>query len=212
MLTPFGNDCVFVAGEPALLLARGESAWRELIRGSGLVGLKMPRLRFLVTSWRRGGHRFDLDNLVDPVLAVVGAPPSERRSVWATVHVAREPGVEIKEQEPPPPPVDAATVHLAAPPRRSVRTDVCLPELIDYVPLGVDEPCGCSLVLGRDTGGITFGFEGPVKPTIDALWPLLGGTAHAPADHRIQDLRVAYDPAMTGVSVALWALQAQDGR
>lgn len=37
----------------------------------------------------RGGNRFDLDNLVDPVLSVVGALPPLRRSVWATVDRAR---------------------------------------------------------------------------------------------------------------------------
>ncbi|MCZ7537262.1 MAG: hypothetical protein M5T61_16045 [Acidimicrobiia bacterium] len=46
-----------------------------------------------------------------------------------------------------------------------------------------------------------------MKPTIDALWPLLGGAAHAPADHRIQDLRVCVDDTV-GVEVAVWELES----
>jgi hypothetical protein len=62
------------------------------------------------------------------------------------------------------------------------------------------------LTLGVDTPGLVFGFEGPIKPTIDAMWPLLGGAAHSPADHPIRDLRVRTNPSATGVIVALWPL------
>jgi hypothetical protein len=176
------------------------------VRAVGKAGLQNPRLRFVVSSWRRGGHRFDLDNLVDPVLAVVGAPVAERRSVWATVETAEQPGVAISERPPPPAPPHATKVHLAAPPRRSVRAVDRLAELVHVTQLGSDEPCGCSLTLGADTGGLIFGFDGPIKPTVDALWPLLGGTSHAPADHRVRELRVMVDPSATGISATLWLL------
>lgn len=197
----------FVDGEPALLLSRSEREWREAVRGCGLAELHTPRLRFVVSSWRRYGNRFDLDNLVDPVLGVVGARPSELQSVWATVEVGAVPGVEIQEAPAPPAPASAVTVHLATAPRRSVRTADRLAEFVGHHPVGDDDPCGCSIVLGPDTAGIVFGFEGPVKPTIDALWPLLGGAAHAPADHRIQDLRVRMNGAALGVEVAVWPLE-----
>ena len=49
--------------------------------------------------------------------------------------------------------------------------------------------------------------EGPVKPLIDALWPVLGGTSHAPADHRIRDLRVTRSASPGGgAEVAVWKL------
>jgi hypothetical protein len=208
MLTP-ADDEAFVAGEPALLLARDERAWRELVNSCGLVGLRRPRLRFVVSSWRRGGHRFDLDNLVDPVLGVVGAPARDRQSVWATVETGPEPGVAISEQTPPAAPTHATAVHLGGPPQRSLRTMERLAELVDHIQLGADEPCGCALTLGTDTRGLVFGFKGPIKPTIDALWPLLGGVAHAPSDHRIQDLRVTTDATSKGISVALWLLDTE---
>lgn len=201
-----GSPSVFVAGEPALLLSRGEAAWREAVRCCGVTALTDVRLRFVVRSWHRGGNRFDLDNLVDPVLTVVAAAPPLRRSTWASVETGDDPGVEISATAPPPPPPNATTVHLPSAPHRSVRTPERLAELADHVPIGSDEACGCALTLGNDTPGLVFGFEGPIKPTIDALWPLLGGAAHSPADHRIRDLRVTVDERLTGVSVALWPL------
>ena len=178
----------------------------SLCSSCGLAALKRPRLRFVVSAWSRGGNRFDLDNLVDPVLAVVGAPAADLHSVWATVETGPAPGVAISEQIPPSAPAHSTTVHLAGPPQRSVRTMERLAELVEHVQLGTEEPCGCALTLGVDTRGLVFGFEGPIKPTIDALWPLLGGAAHAPSDHRIQDLRVTTDRAGTGISVDLWIL------
>lgn len=203
---------VFVPGEPALLLTAREQKWRAAVQGCGLSGLSSMRLRFVVSSWRRRGHPFDLDNLVDPVIAEVAAPPAQRRSLWATVEVGVAPGVGITSGPPPPTPGDALRVHLRNPPRRSARTEDRLAELVDAVVLGTEEACGCALVLGGDTKGLVFGFEGPVKPTLDALWPLLGGTAHRPADHRITDLRVQLNPGANGIAVALWPLVRDAGR
>ncbi|MHB1447006.1 MAG: hypothetical protein ACYCZV_15325 [Acidimicrobiales bacterium] len=160
----------------------------------------------MVGSWLRGGHRFDLDNLVDPVLGAVGLPVAERASVWATVAVGATSGVAIATDVPPDPPADAIALHIAAPPTRSVRREERLAELAEAIALEGDGAVGCYLTLGADTRGLIFGFEGPIKPTIDALWPLLGGTARAPADHRIRDLRVRRDPEGRGIAVALWPM------
>jgi hypothetical protein len=99
----------FVAGEPALVLSRGEEAWRDAVRCCGITALTDIRLRFVVGSWQRGGNRFDLDNLVDPVLPVVAAAPHQRRSTWATVETGDEPCVEISAAAPPPAPRYATT-------------------------------------------------------------------------------------------------------
>jgi len=202
----YDSGVVFVSGEPALLLTSRESAWREAVRTSGATNLLRPHLQFVVSGWRRGGNLFDLDNLVDPVLAVVGAPAARRRSVWATVSVGADPGVTIGEADAPDPPDEAITITLAALPRRSVRTDLTLAELQGASPLAGEGPVGCEMVLGTAAGPITFGFEGPIKPTIDALWPVLGGGPHRPHDHRIHDLRV--NLAEGAVSrISLWALR-----
>jgi hypothetical protein len=178
---------MFVEGEPALLLSSGDRAWRQLVADAGISGQSAVSLRFVVSSWLRGWNTFDLDNLIDPVIAAVAGPVAQS-SVWATVDVGDVPGVFIGTAMPPPSPADSIRFHVSDPPRGSVRTTTVLPEREGAEVLGSDEPIGCSLVLGADTTGIVFGFNGSIKPTIDALWPVLGGAAHRPADHRVRDL------------------------
>lgn len=199
---------VFVGGEPALLLTGRERTWREAVRASGVKALVRPRLQFIVSGWRRGGNHFDIDNLVDPVLGAVGAPASRLQSVWATVSVGPEPGVAIDEADVPPLPRDAVTITVRELPRRSVRTAMMLPQLEGLSLLFADEPLGCWVRLGTTAGPITFGFEGPIKPTIDSLWPVLGGGPHRPHDHRIRDLRVSLTSGAAS-EISLWALQAR---
>jgi hypothetical protein len=196
---------VFVQGEPAVLWGSNERGWREAVRAAGISGLKTVALEFVVSAWRRFGNTFDLDNLVDPVLDVVGAR-GELESVWATVAVGATPGVRITEAAPPQPPADAVTFVIARPPRKSVRALTALPELTEAIVLGTDGPLGCHLALGPAAGPLLFGFEGPIKPTIDALWPVLGGVSTRPADHRIRDLRVRLDPSCVGAVVSIWLL------
>lgn len=172
----------------------------------------MVSLQFIVSSWLRGGNTFDLDNLIHPVIAAMGSPEQAQTSVWATIEVGDVPGVDIGERVPPPSPPGSVRFHLADPPRRSVRSNEILAELGDAQILGEDEPVGCSLVLGADVSGIVFGFEGVIKPTIDSLWPVLGGAAHSPSDHRIRDLRVRTDPSIRGLDVALWLSPVEAAR
>lgn len=121
----------------------------------------------MVSGWRRGGQLFDLDNLVDPVLAVVGAPGAQLGSVWATV-VGTEPGLFIDEDAPPGPPTAATRIVVGDVPRRSVRTGAVLRRPASVPSLPGDGPVGCELRLGVTAGPVRLGFEGPVKPTIDA--------------------------------------------
>lgn len=145
------------AGPPALArqgcMARGNPRLRP-----HRPSLTAPPLRRHVVAARR--EPFDLDNLVDPVLAAIGARPSERTSLWASVELGHDPGVSITDAQPPPAPAPAVPVKLASAPRGSIRTTEPLAELVEHTPLGTDEPCGCSLILGADTEGVVFGFEG----------------------------------------------------
>lgn len=198
---------VFVTGRPALLLTSGEKAWIETVGQFGVTDLSAPRLRFVVDAWLRGGNRFDLDNLVDPVLKVVGA--GRLTSLWAVVELGSEPGVEISEGPPPPAPSTAMCIRLSSVPTRSDKANPAFAELEAVEALVGNEALGCRIALGADTAGIVFGFNGPVKPTIDGLWPLLGGTLGRPADHRIRDLRIELDPDLRGAEVSLWPLNTR---
>ncbi|MBX3003127.1 MAG: hypothetical protein KF828_04155 [Anaerolineales bacterium] len=182
---------MFVEGEPQTLLSAGEKRWRAILANRGIQPWPDLRLRFVVGAWKRRGHFFDLDNLVSPVLDAIGSKLSERESIWATVELGDKPGVEITNGSPPPSPIGGLRVVLKNPPLRSIRTSKPLLELVEANLFGEpSQPCGCEIRIGMNASGIAFGFEGPIKPTIDALWPLLGGTFKSPADHRVRDLRL----------------------
>lgn len=198
---------MFIEGEPQTLLSTREKMWRAAVLNSHIQAGPELRLRFVVSAWKRRGHSFDLDNLVSPVLDVIGCEVQSRKSVWATVELGQPSGVEVTSASPPLPPADSLKFSFANPPLRSVRVAEPLIELLGVQLLGEgDAPCACEIRVGGNTPGLAFGFEGPIKPTIDALWPLLGGTHTRPADHRIRDLRVMQAPEISGVQVALWLL------
>jgi len=121
-------------------------------------------------------------------------------SVWASVAVGSEPGVWIDEADPLPPPVGAVVVTIAVLAHGSIRTTRQLQELAGVAQLHGSGPVGCELLLGRTAGPITFGFEGPIKPTIDCFWPVLGGEPHRPHDHRIRDLGVGRRPGLVSTN------------
>lgn len=198
---------MFIQGEPQTLLSAREKLWRAAITDSKVEVWPELRLRFVVGGWKRRGHPFDLDNLVSPVLDAIGIEVSQRKSIWATVELGEPSGVQITSESPPPSPSDCMRLLLENPPLRSIRIVEPLVELTGASFLGeLSAPCGCEIRVGGNTSGLAFGFEGPIKPTIDALWPLLGGTFRSPADHRIRDLRVVLAPEARGIQVALWLL------
>jgi hypothetical protein len=148
--------------------------------------------------------------MASPVLSVVAGAVE---SVWVTVSEGETEGVAISDTPAPAPPPDAFEVLIAEPPTRSVRRDDSLPELTDVVAIGVDEPVGLHLTINRPTAAIgDFKFEGPVKPLIDALAPLLGGVQGRPHDHRVRDLRVVRGSGSDGsATVAVWLLASPMG-
>lgn len=196
---------MFIAGEPAVFWGKGDKEWREVLRASGLRDITDVWLRFVVRSFRRRGNWFDLDNLVVPVVSIVGAPTL--KSLWATIEMGDLPGVHVEHELPPRPPDTSLHYALRTPPVSSVHSATRLAEFAEAVVFGTDEPVGCEIVLGPAVGPFVWGeFRGPVKSIIDSLWPLLGGTAGNQADHRIRDLRVHTDADRTGARVALWLL------
>jgi hypothetical protein len=199
------TSSVFIEGRAATLLGSGEAAWCETVRARRVALPAELRLRFVVDSWRRGGHLFDLDNLVDPVLQSASWPGEGFVSVWATVDVGEPIGVHVETGPLPALPADAVAAELLNPRVRSVRAAVADPGFDCFEVFSGDEPLGCELALGQDVAPIRFSFESPVKPAIDALWPVIGGRHDRPNDHRIRDLRVRLQ-AGNGIRLALWRL------
>jgi hypothetical protein len=164
-------------------------------------------LDFVVSSLKRGYNDFDLDNLAKPVLDAIGA---QAESVWVLVEVGNEPGLWVRDVAPPEPAPSTVTFYLARPPTASLRGVAALPELEQATPMGLpDQAVGASLRFDSAEAQIAnFDFSGPVKKVIDSLWPVLGGTAKSPADHRIRDLRITRGaaPGKIGVTISAWLL------
>ena len=170
--------------------------------------LAHPRLRFTRTdrSW------YDLDNLVYPVVSVLGCEECE--PIWAEVRRDEPEGVLITDQAPPPPPSnDVRSFYLARPSSSSVRERPRPIELSDALPFGEDELLGMSLMFDSENVRVgELSFEGPVKSLVDDLGPLFGmqlisGRLLA-KDYRVRELRISrgHAPSKIGVTVVLWFL------
>lgn len=197
----------FIGGRPALFLTSAERAWRETVGAVHLEALRHPRLAFTVASFRRGGQDFDIDNLTKPVLELVAPAPE---TVWVTVAVGEKEGVLIAEEEPPPPARADVALEVARPRRRSVRPLVPLGETSGMRAIEpLDAVVGLELAFDSQDEPIgDFGFNGPIKPLIDALGNVLGTYAAGPRDYRVKELRVRRGarPGSTGAQVKLWRL------
>lgn len=201
------TEPVFVEGHPALFLTRGERLWREAIRATGISTIAYPHMTFTVTSFRRGGQDFDIDNLAKPVLEIVSSNPT---TVWATVHEGERSGVLIEDAEPPTPGRIDLALDVPSPRRRSVNPLTPLAETNGMNVLGsADAPVGIELAFDAEGERIgDFGFEGPIKPLIDALGNVLGTYSAGPRDYRVKELRIRRRerPGSTGVQIRIWLL------
>jgi hypothetical protein len=177
-------------------------------------------MHFRVPSYQRRGHFFDMESLGYVVLASwrhdlsrsgpVKKPKFYRPdSVWLTMVAGSEDeqGVELAHESPPAPEPDTVVTDLviADPPRQSVRGAV-IPELITTLELSDAPWLGLDLTFGANVDIGEFGFNGPIKPLIDAMSPLLGRDSRGgPADHRLHDLRIRQGSQTDGtVRVRAW--------
>lgn len=197
---------IFVSGEPVLFLTNKEreQSWRARVLAAVPVPITQPYLAFRVGSFVRGGQPFDIDNLAEIVLDVVAEDPL---SVWVTVDVDAFPGVRIANASPPSVQAPVIDMHIAAPPRRSVKA-ASLPELQDAALLQ-PETATLGVELCFDSAATKIGqfdFGGPVKPFIDGLGPLFGSYANGPADHRVRELRITKGarPDGFGARLRVW--------
>jgi hypothetical protein len=218
-----------VAGLPATFATAGEKAWKNLIAvripapsmGGREVGLSA---RFVVPTLAPAGHPLDIDNLCEPLFSVLvnragwfgGARPNIR---WwsASKEEGAEYGCRIAVSSNLTPPLDKRLPLIegtyAGPWPRSAKA----PEVAEWsrtILLADDHfapsaALSCYLGFGSDRINIGNVATGVVKSFIDCLYPILGGGAGSPSDHRIDELTVA--KAVQGVAVdalllKFWAL------
>lgn len=194
-----------VSGEPPSFLTAPERAWKARIK-EAIPQFQLPpehgiRLLFVVTSWRRRGQFFDLDNIVKPVLDAISRPVAS--FVDAEVHLGQEARVEISIPTSPSRQV-LPIVWLSDLPRASIRRPDAHPALQVVSSFGTDGFLRVHLHVHEPDLITNFDFTGFVKPTIDRLWPLLGGTARAPGDHRIKHLIITRSSERpSGVSIGV---------
>jgi len=196
-----------IEGEPPTFRSPNEQAWQSAIRRVCPDSLKNPCLKFTVKSWLRNSNYFDLDNISKPVLDVVG---KEATSIWVAVDIGEPAGVVINDEIPPLlPELCEGPIHIANPPVQSRRQSDPLSELEGRKIIGSTEPLGLIIAVDSDEVQIAnFDFNGPIKPLIDKLGPLLGTDHQGVADHRIHEIRISKGHLFggKGVSIGLWFL------
>ncbi len=200
------NSAVFIDGEPVLSGGRGQDEWQKAIRFALTDPPLDPSLTFVVSSLKRRGHPFDLDNLVHPVLMVLDEPVD---TVSARLYVGKRPGLLIQDPPPDPPPSDCLrAIYVDSHSESSDRNRAGIPEIADDPVYGEHEGLGLSLEFDRSDIPIRRGWFGPTEAVVDDLTPWFGTYTKRQliADHRIRDLRITrgLNPARRGVRISLW--------
>jgi hypothetical protein len=216
-----------VAGVPAGF-ANGarEQRWKEALRGALTplpveIGSRALRLRFVLPPPAPGRPGSDLDNLLDPVLAVLvgelrwfgGVRPSIEASE-ATKERGAEPGCELELLAAPPssaaPQAPLLDALYEGPLPRS-GTDQVFTEWVQRLvapglpPVG--EPgLGAALIFHGPRVNLGDIATGRPKNVIDCFWPLIGGCGGAPDDHLVTELRLSRSEPSdeAGVHVLVW--------
>lgn len=213
-----GVPAAFAGGEP-------ERRWKETLRvelppaqpGFGEWGL---RVAFTLPPAAPGRPGSDIDNLLEPVLSVLVNGLGwfgGRRPAIALVHATKERGqvtgckVEILRSAPSPAPtgVPLLEASFAGSLPRSAR-DEAFAEWArrSAAPDGQTDAGAFGVALHFADPRINLGdvATGRPKPIIDCLWPILGGSARAPHDHLITELRLtrSAESATGGVHVTVW--------
>jgi hypothetical protein len=219
----------FVSGAPATFATSGEKPWKSALaaqipppclRGEE-TGLK---LTFSLASLTNANQPFDVDNLCEPAFSVlvnrVGWFGHSRPNItwWqatkeigspigCSFHVSTEPALLLPNLAP-----SWEGVYSGSLPQSGTA-----PELADWArQLGSGRPVAsdsCALYLGFGRTDINIGdiCTGRVKSIIDCLYPVLGGAAGKPEDHRISTLVVEKGVGTldgNDLAVRIWAPSA----
>ncbi len=166
------------------------------------------RVEFFVSSDKRRGHYFDLDNMAKVVFDALGHPPV--KFVHLERAVCSNPGVVLTIGGPSPsfalPPIWMPALLRSG----SFRDPVPHPALDGAAPIPGDTPLFVHLCVHEPEPITNFDLSGYIKTTVDHLWPVIGGDAHAPKDHRVHRLVLTRsDGRPSGVSIGIRPLETQ---
>jgi hypothetical protein len=207
------NRTFLVAGEPALWLGSGYEAWKQTLADSVPFNHDPPSsgivLEYRVSSLLRSGQRFDLDNLVSPVFqALLGKRASLARShlSWWRASIAeyRPPALALSlygegvEALALPNADLVLDCRIAAPYPTNSREGGCdfvaaiRARLGSHAP-GHDDRFAVEVAFGRDVKDISWVEERPLKPVMDCLYPVFGGSGGVPDDWKTFLIQVRRD-------------------
>lgn len=207
------NRAYLVAGEPALWLGSGYEAWKRVLADGISVDHEAAAagiaLDFRVSSLLRNGQRFDLDNLVTPVFQALLGPrrsPLRTHLTWWRASIAeyRPPSLALAF-------CDGAVAPLVVP-NSDLVLDCRIPapypsdsrgggqNFIEALctALGDNAPShedrfAVEIAFGSDVKDISWVEERPLKPVIDCLYPVFGGSGGAPDDWKTFVIQVRRD-------------------
>lgn len=176
---------IFIAGEPVTFATKAEKEWKDKLRkcipnpkSSNKTMLeKGLEMHFYLQSFTHKGQPFDLDNLVEPVLAVLvnekGFFGSRRSNIYWWYAIKRlsseKVGVYIRTSQSTNP---------------QITTSPCYNRIEN---LQNEDRFSVTLEFPMKTniGDIA---TGEVKRVIDSLYEIIGGSAKAPNDWKIDEL------------------------
>ncbi len=221
----------WIAGEPATFATKRERPWKEAIRqavpdGEACCQSGGMLLDFQVQSRQRGNQPFDIDNMCEPVFSAMinqlgwlgGRRPNlmwfrARRLLKAPAGcAARLEQGDAPEFQPDGYRLAFRDVYVAPLPKSGTAPE--LPAWLTELP-GVPSATNESVSIKLSFAGTKMNLgdiaTGTVKSTIDCLYPLLGGTAGAPDDWKVNALQcekgAAGAPA-EGVLIEVWSGEA----
>jgi hypothetical protein len=202
MLVP---QSVRIDGEPPTFnypMSERERDWRACVvaavRNLHVGPQDGIRADFTTSSDKRGGHYFDLDNMAKCVFdALSGHKP---KYVEVTRSVGPQAGVVLTVGLPEPrSPLFLCRMAVRRGSKRAPVPDSALSNLRAFTGTA---PLYVHLAFHEDVSLTDFGLSGAIKPALDCLWPVLGGTPTRPHDYRIRRLVLKRSMAHpSGVSV-----------
>ena len=218
----------WVAGEPATFATKREQPWKESIRqaipeGGACCQSGGMLLDFQVQSSQRGGQQFDVDNMCEPVFSALinqlgwlgGRRPN---LLWfrARRSIRTPSGCTVRLEQGSAPEFRADGYRLVfkdiyTGPLPKGGTAPELPAWLAELPnVSSATSRGVSIRLSFAGTKVNRGniATGAVKSTIDCLYPILGGTAGAPDDWKVNTLQCekgTSDAPAEGVLIEVWA-------
>lgn len=213
-----GEPVLWSAGADLRSAAR-EAAWKQRIRTLVTDSPSRPHallLQFTVSQWTRRRHRFDLDNLVTPVLRAIygdfvrGTVGIRTLLMGWRATIAQSPvphllvtfvdGIDAVGQSPSGVSFLLQEEWTGLPPHNSRDLNNGFPDWVQahlpgHTPTESDR-FGVCLTFGRRVSDITRPEEKPIKPVIDCLYPMFGGGPGTGQDWKKVFLQVSLDPAL----------------